>query len=137
MKEYIVGLAIFLILMFFPLQWTINQVNHYKMQTLNNIVYNAAQKARTDGYFKPYNIDEMKNKIIDALNIEENMIRVDVTTIPKYRFDSFDTREMISFEIGIPIDKVIAMNIFFGIDDGINGYEYIIRGEVPSELLIR
>jgi len=79
----------------------------------------------------------MENKICDALNIDASQIRIEVTTTPKYRFDSFDTREMISFEIGIPIDEVIAMNIFFGIGDDINGYEYIIRGEVPSELLIK
>ncbi len=136
MKEYIVGFAIFLILMFFPLQWTINQINHYKIQTVNNIVYNAAQKARTDGYFKDYNINEMINKIIEALDVDSSQIRVDVTTTPKYRFDNFDNREMIQFEIGIPIDEVIAMQTFFTIEDDINGYEYIVKGEVPSELLI-
>lgn len=137
MKEYIVGFTIFLILMFFPLQWTINQINHYKIQTVNNIVYNAAQKARTDGYFKEYNINELKMNISSALNIDQSMIRVNVTTTPKYRFDSFDIREMVQYEIGIPIDEVIAMQNFLGIEEEVNRYEYIIKGEVPSELLIR
>ncbi len=137
MKEYIVGLAVFLILIFFPLQWSINQINHYKIQTANNIVYNAAQKARTDGYFKQTNIDEMRSQLFTKLKIEPERIRINVTTTPKYRLDSFDEREMIFFEVGIPIDKVIAANLFYGISDEDNRYEYIIRGEVPSELLAR
>ncbi|MGD9677611.1 MAG: hypothetical protein AB7V16_04465 [Vulcanibacillus sp.] len=137
MKEYIVGIAIFVILMFFPLQWTINQVNHYKIQTVNNFVHNAAQKARTDGYFKEYNINELRMGIAVALDINQTQVRVNVTTTPKYRLDSFDIREMIQYEIGVPIEEVIAMQSFLGIEDEINGYEYIVKGEVPSELLIR
>ncbi|OEF99446.1 hypothetical protein BHF71_09040 [Vulcanibacillus modesticaldus] len=135
MKEYIVGFSVFLILMFFPLQWAINQINHYKIQTFNNIVNNAAQKARTDGYFKEYNINELKTKIEDALHIDQSQIRINVTTTPKYRFDEFDQREMISYEIGIPIEKIIAMHRFFGIDEEKNKFEYIVSGEVASELL--
>ncbi len=135
MKEYIVGFAVFLVLIFFPLQWSINQVNHYKIQTTNNIVYNAAQKARTDGYFKQSNLDEIRMQITSKLKVEPSDIRIEATRTPKYRLDYFDEREMIYFEVGIPIDKVIAANIFYGISDQANSYEYIISGEVPSELL--
>lgn len=135
MKEFIVGISVLLILMFFPLQWVLNQVNHYKIQSVNNIVHNAAQKARTDGYFKEYNINEMKINIASALSIDEGRIEVNVTTTPKYRFDSFDQREMITYEIIVPIDSIMAMNSFFGISDEKNKFEYTIKGEVPSELL--
>lgn len=137
MKEYIVAFAVFLILMFFPLQWTINEINHYKIQTVNNIVHNAAQKARTDGCFLEDNTDEMLEKIAEALNISQSEIRVNLTITPKYRLDQFDSREMIAFEVGVPIDEIIAMRKFLGINEQIDGYEYIITGEVPSELLIK
>ncbi len=135
MKEYIVGFAIFLVLIFFPLQWSINQINHYKIQTANNIVYNSAQKARTDGYFKQSNLDELRIQLATKLKVEPSKVRIEATTTPKYRLDNFDEREMIYFEVGIPIDKIIAANIFYGISDQANSYEYIISGEVPSELL--
>lgn len=135
MKEFIMGFAVFIVLMFFPLQWTLNQINHYKIQTVNNIVHSAAQKARTDGYFKDYNINDMRADIAQALYINDGDIVVNVTTTPKYRFDSFDEREMIKYEIKIPIDKVIAMHRFFGIDEADNKFDYVIKGEVPSELL--
>ncbi len=135
MKEYIVGFAVFLVLIFFPLQWSVNQINHYKIQTTNNIVYNAAQKARTDGYFKQSNLDDLRMQITNKLKVSPADIRIEATRTPKYRLDNFDEREMIHFEIGIPIDKVIAANIFYGISDQDNSYEYIISGEVPSELL--
>lgn len=135
MKEFIVGISVLLILMFFPLQWVLNQVNHYKIQSVNNIVHNSAQRARIDGYFKESNINEMKGELASALTIDESRIEVNVTTTPKYRFDSFDHREMISYEIIVPIDSVMAMNRFFGISDMDNRFEYTIKGEVPSELL--
>lgn len=135
MKEYIVGVAVFLVLIFFPLQWSINQINHYKIQTTNNIVYNAAQKARTDGYFKQSNLDKIRLQISTKLKVQPSEVRIEATTVPKYRLDNFDEREMICFEVGIPIDKVIAANIFYGISNEENSYEYIISGEVPSELL--
>lgn len=135
MKEFIVGISVLLILMFFPLQWVLNQVNHYKIQSVNNIVHNSAQKARIDGYFKESTINEMKSNLANALAIDESRIEVNVTTTPKYRFDSFDYREMIAYEVIVPIDSVMAMNRLFGITDEDNRYQYTVKGEVPSELL--
>lgn len=135
MKEFIVGSVIFLLLMFFPLQWMMNQINHYKIQSVNNIVHVAAQKARIEGSFKQENIDEMKAKIADALSIDESDIHINVTKTPKYRFDQFQVDEMIEYEIGIPIKQVIAMHHFFGIDENANQFEYIVKGAVASELL--
>lgn len=135
MKDFIMGFAVFLILIFFPLQWTLNQINHYKIQSVSNIVTNAAQKARTDGYFKEYNINELKVKIADVLYVDQSEVTINVTTTPKYRFDQFEKREMIQYEIGIPIKKIIAIPGFFGISETENGFEYIIKGAVPSELL--
>lgn len=135
MNNFIMGFAIFLILIFFPIQWTINQVNHYKIQSTNNIVHMSVQKARIEGYFKEANINEMRTKIAEALSINPSEVRIDVTTVPKYRFKYFDQREMIKYEIGVPIKKIIASNIFLDIDDNENKMEYIIKGEVTSELL--
>jgi len=136
MKDFIIGTTIFLLLMFFPLQWVANQVNHYKIQTVNNIVHSAAQKARIDGCFNEENINEMRMKIANALSVSADQIRIDVTTTPKYRFDQFQANEMIHYEIGVPIEKVIAMHRFFGIAETENQFEYVVKGEVASERLV-
>ncbi len=135
MKEFIIGFAVFILLMFFPLQWTLNQVNHYKIESVNNIVHVAAQKARIEGYFTPDNISEMRDKIANALTISGGDITIDVTTIPKYRFKQFNSNEMIKYDIKIPIKRIVAMNQFFGIDNNSNQLDYHVSGEIPSELL--
>ena len=136
MKEFIVGISVFLVLMFFPTQWILSQINHYKIQSVTNITHNAAQKARIDGYFKEETINQMTNDIATVLSVDESKIKVEVTTTPKYRLDNFDQREMISYEIRIPISRVIAMNSFLGIKNEDNQFEYVIKGEVTSELLL-
>ena len=77
----------------------------------------------------------MKAKIAEALSMKESDIRIVVTTTPKYRFDQFQVDEMIQYEIGVPINRVIAMHHFFGIDENANQFEYIVKGAVASELL--
>lgn len=125
-----------LVLIFFPLQYVVNQINHTRLLTVNNIVHIHAQKARTDGYFTPENIEEMKQEIkniFPALNDTE--ISIMVTTTPKYRFNEFDLTEMINYEVTVPIKKIIAMHQFYNISDSENQFNYTIKGAVQSELL--
>lgn len=135
MKTFIVASGAIILLIFFPLQFVIEQVNHYKMNTVNNIVHKHAQQARTDGYFTDENIEELKNEIAAALKIGVGQVSFEGTQIPQYRFDAFDEREMIAYKVTIPIDRVIAMNRFWGISDAENELDYTVEGQVPSELL--
>jgi hypothetical protein len=135
MKSFIVSSALFVILLFHPLQQGINTINHYKMQSTNNIIHVAAQTARTEGFFTTQIIEDMKTDLKKALYINDSDIRINVTTTPKYRLNQFDEREYIEYEIGIPIDNIIVMNGFLGITDAENEFEYTLKGTVPSELL--
>lgn len=125
------------LLLFFPLQYTVNQLNHYRMSTVQRIVNNTVQKARTTGYFTDALIDEMVNNIKASFpQIEDSEIYVDVTRTPKYRLDTFDQREMIKFDVRVPIDKIIALPQLFYINEADNNFNYPVKGEAPSELPI-
>lgn len=139
MKNFIAGMTILIILVVFPLQNALEVVNDHKINKLDEIVYRATQTARTDGYFTLENIAELKanitssfSDVIDSdiyLNLQDND-RV------KYRLNEFDEREIIKYEIGIPIKKVIVAGGLFGIDDADNQYMYIKKGYVLSEVLM-
>lgn len=134
MKDFIILTALIVILMFFPLQYVVNQKNHNHMEATNDIVLKAAQKARTDGYFTADNIQWMVNEISSKLAIDPSEIIVDVTTTPKYRMNDFDDREMIAYDVRIPIRRLIALNQVFAIPDSENQMVYPVTGEVASEV---
>lgn len=136
MKEIIAFIAIFLLLLWTAMQPVVNEINYTHMAVVQNIVYSAAQKARTDGYFTTTNIAGIKNDITTAFpQITAVEITVTATTTPKYRTDAFDDREMIDFNVKIPIKKIIAMQPFFGLTDAQNKMDYAVDGHVPSEKL--
>lgn len=136
MKQFIVLAAAFILLMFFPIQYGINMVNHYHMKEVSRYVHNAAQQARTDGRFTEENINRLKEQIANKLYIDKSLIVVQATTSPKYRLDRFDQREMISYEVRVPISKLLAMHSFFGFAPDHNSMDYVEKGEVASEVLM-
>ena len=62
--------------MFFPLQWVVNQINYYKIQSVTNIVQGAAQRARIEGFFTSENINEMRTQLVESIGVEEGLIRI-------------------------------------------------------------
>jgi hypothetical protein len=116
------------------MQFVLNQVNHYKILKFNDIVYRAAQKARVNGYFSEDITNEMIEEIKEYIpSIEDEEISYVLTTVPKYRLDEFDKRELISYEVSIPLKKIIAKSPIFKVED--NSINYVISGKVHSEVL--
>lgn len=137
MKSYIAGSAVFLILIFFVLQWVLNESAHYKRNTLINIVEVHAQQARINGYFTPEIKAQMVEEIKTKLKVPESEVRiVTLTETPKYRSEAFNENEMIQYRVEIPIHKIVAMASFLGIDESSNSYWYPVQGKVSSERLI-
>lgn len=135
MKSFISFSVIVIWLFFFPLQWVANQVNHNRMATVDDIVYTYAQQARSEGMFTTDNIDSMVQKISVETGVPVAEIIVSVDSGMKYRFNDFREREMISYSISIPVDKIIAMHQILGISDADNEMLYVVDGQVPSEVL--
>lgn len=137
MKNFIAGVAIFMLLIVFPLQNALEVVNDHRINKFDEIVNRATQTARTDGYFKQSNIDELTDNLKTAFpDLQDSDITINVTTTPKYRLDSFDNREVINYDIGIPIRKIIVAGFLFGIPDSTNHYTYERKGFVLSEVLM-
>lgn len=136
MKEFIALCLVSVFLLIFPLQYTLELSNEIRINKFSDIVYVSTQTARIDGCFKPDNIAQLKADLFAAFpDLKESEIYIDVTTTPKYRKNFFDERELIYYDIRIPIRKIIAVPEFFGISPEQNSYMCVRKGFVVSEVL--
>lgn len=135
MKTFIVGGAMFLLLMFFPLQYVLNTYNTNLKQNVDLTVNKYVQEARINGRFTADMIQAMKAEISAKTNISEDKIITNVTTIPKYRKSEFNPQEFIEYDIRVPIPKILAMGSYFNIDPELNKTVYPRIGIAASEVL--
>lgn len=136
MKQLIVALAVVILFLTFPLQYSQENINHYRRTQIDKYVKVAKEKAKANGYFTDENISELKTNILSVCNdLSESDITIDVDKIPKYRTNEFDDRELISYKIGVPVNKIVAANKFYGISDSDNKYVYYSDGKITSELI--
>lgn len=135
MKEFIIACVLLPFLMFFPVQFVKNQIIHYKIIKLNNIVHSAAQEARTKGYFTSDIINNMKVDIVENISgINSNDISCNVTIVPKYRVDNYDSRELIHYDVGIPVGPIVAKICYIEQDNDDENTLHV-KGKVCSEVL--
>ena len=135
MKQYIVTAALLFIIMFFPLQNMVDDLNNTRKVAMNNIIHQYAQKARTNGSFTNDMVNDMENIISKVFYIDKSEIEIDVTLETKYRLNQFNDREMIDYTVSVPIKRLIAMHKFWGMTDQENQMNYILKGSIASELL--
>lgn len=133
MSKYIAGLIVLIFLAPCFSQYVVETKNNHSISLCESVVYAAKEQAKQEGYFTPEIIDNMKSEIAKIFKIEKGEIIVNVTTTPKYRMNEFDERELISYEIGVPIKKIIGANSSWGISDEDNQMIRYIRGSVASE----
>jgi len=135
MKQLIVLVAVTVFLLTFPLQYALEQKNHHNISEFQKYINIAKEKAKAEGYFTNDIINELKTNILNEFdNISESEIVIDVTSTPKYRTSTFDSRELIHYRIGVPIKKIIASNLFWGISEDENKFLYEINNYTTSEL---
>ncbi len=134
MKELVAFLICIPLLAPYMSQYTIQIVNDTQMDRVETIVNTAKEQARQEGYFTNSIIGNMTAEIKKA-GFDEDEITVNVTTVPKYRTETFDERELIEYEVGVKIKKKIAANRLFGISDEDNQGIFTVRGAVASERL--
>lgn len=125
-----------MLLLFFPVQIALSQINHHQFVTAQEITHNHAQRARQYGYFRPEDISGLRSELARRLNMSANDIQINATTVPKYRFDRFTPGELIDYEVVIPVRRILAMNRFLGIPDEENQMLRVIKGQVHSEVLL-
>ena len=135
MKQLIVLLAILPFLMIFMMQYSLEQENHYNISLLQQMVYEAKEQAKQEGYFTAENIAYLREKISDTFSVSPEEIVIETDTIPKYRVNQFDERELIHYKIQVPLNRILAGAGFFGIDAEENRGMYTIESDTASELL--
>lgn len=137
MKNFIAGLAVLLLLLIFPLQSALELINDQRENRFDEIVYSSVQTARTDGYFKQSNIDKLRADLKAAFrDLTDGDITINVTTTPKYRLNVYDERELINYDISIPVRKAFVAPALLGISDADNQYICEKKGFVTSEVLM-
>lgn len=136
MKDFLAGLAIVVLLIVFPLQSVLEISNERRIQRFSDIVYTATQTARLDGYFRKETIEKLKADLVSEFpDLSDSEIYVNVTTTMKYRTQVFDEREAISYDIRIPVRKIVAVPAYWGITDDENSVTAKRSGFVLSEVL--
>jgi len=135
LKQLIVLLAVLPFMMIFLMQYTVEQENHYNISLLQQMVYESKEQAKQDGYFTAENISDLKMKISDTFDVGQDEINIITDSIPKYRVNQFDERELIYYKVQVPINRIVAGAGFFGIDEEENKGLYTIESYTASELL--
>lgn len=146
MKNFITGLAMFMLLIIFPIQTSLEIINEHRANRFHNIVYVSAQKARKEGCFTEeiiYDLELDLKELVESYNGDTSKIEIDVEESRKKRKGSFNFdgvingnfEDVIYYDISIPIGKIVATPALFNISKEDN--EYIIRrkGFVLSEYL--
>lgn len=135
MKQFIVFLAIFPLMMAFILQFTLQQNMDYRLELVNQAVYDAKEAAKSDGYFPEDKVESLRNNLASIVDCDPAEVKIEVSEDIKYRKNQYDEREMISCNISLPVGKIMAFSSMFGIEDDDNRAVYSIRDEFPSERL--
>jgi len=129
MKDLIAMCAVFLLLMTFPLQYALNTKNHYSMSLMQKHVNNAKEVARQDGYFTADTIKSLKTSISNDFGIKDTDVIIEVTEVG----DKKVRGELIHYKVTVPLNQIIAANVFWGITDQDNRASYVIENFAASE----
>jgi hypothetical protein len=117
------------------MQYGTEQRNQYNITAFETIINSAREEAKQAGAFTPDIINRMTENIANQFDIDGSEITINVSPSKKYRTNEFDERELIEYEIGIPLKELVAANRLWGISDDENRTIHYVRGAVPSEAL--
>lgn len=131
MKDFIVLCAILPILLLLVLDHGLINKNTAIEQDIREYVYSSVQIAKQDGCFTDDNIDDLKAKIMARMGLDEAEVIIDADSVPKYRVNEFNDRELMHYRVEVPIKKVIPLEI----PGVVNERLLFIEGEVASERL--
>jgi hypothetical protein len=135
MKQLIILMAVLPLMLIFIVQYAFEQQKNTSIGQLQDYIYTAKEQAKQDGYFTSENILSLKRKIAGTFKITEGQVLFEGTTVPRYRVNQFNERELIHYKVSVPIVKLMAGASFFGISDEENQAMYIIENYTASERL--
>jgi hypothetical protein len=137
-KQFIVLTAILPLMLIFMAQFALEQKNSGAINTLQQQVYTAKEKAKQEGCFTSEIIEQLKRDINIKLGVPEQDILIVATDTPQYRINYFDPerkRGMIHYSVSVPIEKIMAGGNLLGIPAERNKGVYTVEGTTASEKL--
>jgi len=132
MKDLISLCAVLILLMTFPIQYALNTKNHYSISLMQKHVNNAKELSRLEGHFTDQIVDDLKSSIASDFGIEKSDVLVNATSVTERKHRG----EMIHYKVSVPINRIIAANVFWGIDNGDNKNQYTIDSYAVSEWIM-
>ena len=137
MQDIIVFCGLIFLLLIFPLQDIRDTAIASKLEAFDAAVHTSVNIARLDGYFTGDNKSDLRDAIEAAFpEVDASSIVINVTDDrPRYRTNVYETRELIYYEISVPVEDVIFMGRFLGIPDNLNSFTYEKKSFVTSERL--
>ncbi len=132
MKQFIVLAAVLPIMLVFVMQFVCDQSTNRKIDAVQSVVYAAKEEAKQAGCFTDDIVSCLKRDAAAAAGVTESEVEVITDGVVKYRYGSGSDR-LIYYTVKVPIRGVMAGASMFGIDDGENGYVYVIDSYTASE----
>ncbi|MDR3242908.1 MAG: hypothetical protein LBT34_03145 [Clostridiales Family XIII bacterium] len=135
MKQFIVLAAVFPLIVVFVMQFSLEQQNQNRISQLQELVYSAKEQAKQEGRFSQAIKSELAGEIASCFGIDASEVIIEADERVHYRKNEMDARELISYKVKAPIEKIMAGNRFMGISDAENKGWYVVEGHTASEKL--
>lgn len=132
MKQFIILMAVFPLLMIFLLQFSADQRHGKMIAEIQEIVYSAKEVAKQEGFFSPENRGRMREDLASVAGVDPEEIHIDSEDRIKTRYGAGDDR-LIYFTVAVPIRSVMAGSRFFGLSEEENSYRFVIDSYTASE----
>lgn len=132
MKQFIILMAVFPLLMIFLLQFSADQRHGKMIAEIQEIVYSAKEVAKQEGFFSPENRGRMREDLASVAGVDPEEIYIDSEDRIKTRYGAGDDR-LIYFTVAVPIRRVMAGSRFFGLSEEENSYRFVIDSYTASE----
>jgi len=137
MNNYLIGIAVVLLLITFPIQQAVEKYNNHKAIIVMKAVDYTIEVAVREGYFTDANQSDLVNRLtgafadLDTADVEF----VSVTETPRYKTELYDEAELVEWTIRVRINNVFAVPALSGITAENNNYYLYFVGKMPSERL--
>ena len=131
MKNIITGIACFLVLSVFIVQFTSNQVTHSRMLFVETQVNSAMEEAKEEGCITAEISQNLKEAISNKVKCSAADIRITGTTSPVRR------GEKIEYSVIYPLKGVIGAGNILGLSEQENSLTHNLSGVVISEYIAR
>ena len=135
MKQFMVLCAVLPIMLLLMIQFSLDEINAYKMQGINQIVYAKSEEAKQNGCFTSEMEEELKDQLI-ALGFGEEDIDVDLELDSEITPDAENGRGDGYVKRGYPIHYYVSVRFNRPMASALlpdNWYYYTINSYTASE----